>query len=64
MLKKYEKEELALAKTQEEKKIIKEHYASENLEIQIKYELKALDLKAFTIEKTTDAIQGKQRGLC
>mgnify|MGYP003632760104 FL=1 len=51
VLKKYEKEELALAKTQEEKKIIKEHYASENLEVQIKYELKALDLKA-KIEKT------------
>ena len=51
VLKKYEKEELALAKTQEEKKIIKEHYASENLEVQIKYELKALDLKA-KIEET------------
>jgi hypothetical protein len=51
VLKNKEKEELSLATTEEQKKAIKEKYASKNLEVQIKYELKALDLKA-GIEKT------------
>ena len=51
LIKNKQKEELSLANTEEQKKQIKEKYASENLEVQIKYELKALDLKA-KIEKT------------
>jgi len=58
VLKNNEKEELSLATTEEQKKAIKEKYASKNLEVQIKYELKALDLKA-ELEKTN--VRDKQR---
>ena len=50
-LKNKEAEELSLAKTEEDKIRIKQDYASKNLEIEIEYELKAINLKA-NLEKT------------
>jgi hypothetical protein len=50
-LKNKEAQELSLAKTEEDKIRIKQDYASKNLEIEIEYELKAINLKA-ALEKT------------